>query len=118
VRHYQTFGRFQERVYKDFELTIRYTACGGLFNQHYCHIAALAIAHLAHAKNVIWPPLQERESFSKRYHTNATLNEQTWTYVDADMVWDISTIQQNIKGANWPLQRQLFKHLCKIFGMN
>jgi hypothetical protein len=97
-RHFLTVGKSQNLVYKDFDLTLRYTACGGLMNQQYCHISALAIAHLAHAKNVIWPPMQERTSFSKRYHTNAAMNEQSWLYLDANTLWDIPAIQKSFKG--------------------
>ena len=58
--HYVTEGHLKSLVYRDFELTIRYTACGGLMNQHYCHIATITLAHLAKADKIIWPPMQVR----------------------------------------------------------
>jgi hypothetical protein len=58
--HYLSVGHAKSLVYRDFELTIRYTACGGLMNQHYCHMAALALAHMAKADKVVWPPMQVR----------------------------------------------------------
>ena len=56
--HYVAEGHLKSLVYRDFELTLRYTACGGLMNQHYCHIATIALAHLAKANKIIWPPMQ------------------------------------------------------------
>jgi hypothetical protein len=96
-KHYIREGYMKNLVYKDFELTIRYTACGGLMNQHYCHIAAIALAHLSHAKRMIWPPMQERKSFHIRYHPDARKNEQEWVYLDATTLWDIPQIQESIK---------------------
>lgn len=56
--HYATQGHFKSLVYRDFDLSIRYTACGGLMNQHYCHLATIALAHMAQASKVIWPSMQ------------------------------------------------------------
>ena len=58
--HYVETGHWKSLVYRDFELTIRYTACGGFINQHYCHIATIALAHLSKADKIIWPPMQVR----------------------------------------------------------
>ena len=70
-------------------------------NQHYCHLATLVLAHLCHATKVIWPPMQERTSFNRRYHTNAEKNEQSWLYLDATSLWDIPKIQASVQGALW-----------------
>jgi hypothetical protein len=56
--HYVTIGHSRSLVYRDFELTIRYTACGGLINQHYCHLATIALAKMSKASKIIWPPMQ------------------------------------------------------------
>jgi hypothetical protein len=103
--HYVREGFAQGLVYKDYELTIRYTACGGLMNQHYSHLSALTLAHLAHAHRVIWPPMQERKSYNIRYHTDVRLNRQEWTYMDASTVWDLSAIKASIKGTLLPLAK-------------
>lgn len=34
-------------------LVVRYAACGGLFNQHYCHVAGIAIAIALGADGVV-----------------------------------------------------------------
>lgn len=96
--HFLREGYLEDRVYKDYDLTIRYTACGGLMNQHYSHISALTLAHLSKANRIVWPPMQERESFNKRYHPDVTRNEQGWVYLDATTLWDMESIQKAFKG--------------------
>lgn len=96
--HFLREGYLRDMVYKDYDLTIRYTACGGLMNQHYSHISALTLAHLSNAKRLIWPPMQERESFNKRYHPDVTRNEQGWVYMDATTLWDMDFITKAFKG--------------------
>lgn len=105
-QHFRSIGAGQKLVYQDYDLTLRYTACGGLMNQHYCHLSALVLAHLCHAKRVIWPPMQERTSFSRRYHPNADKNEQSWLYMDANSLWDVPNIQQRVKGASFAAMHQ------------
>jgi hypothetical protein len=124
--HYVTIGHSRSLVYRDFELTIRYTACGGLINQHYCHLATIALAKMSKASKIIWPPMQvctlgvlllqwcfwedgcymtawmpmqERKSFHIRYHPDASQNEQKWEYLDATTVWDMPRIRKDIKRA-------------------
>ena len=68
-------------------------------NQHYSHIAAIALAHMTHATKVIWPAMQERSSFNNRYHPDATKNMQSWQYLDATSLWDMDLIVRNVRGA-------------------
>lgn len=96
--HYRHKGHSMSLVYRDFDLTIRYTACGGLMNQHYCHIAAIALAHLSKANRVVWPPMLERKSFHVRYNLDASKNEQSWVYLDAKKLWNIRKISTSVKG--------------------
>eukprot|EP00892_Ulva_mutabilis_P008390 jgi/Ulvmu1/5923/UM026_0045.1 len=93
-QHFLREGYLRNMVHRDYDLTIRYTACGGLMNQHYSHISALTLAHLSNANRIIWPPMQERESFNKRYHPDVTRNEQGWIYLDATTLWDMDYIQR------------------------
>jgi hypothetical protein len=99
-QHVLVHSTGQHSEFRHVELTLRYTACGGLVNQHYCHLAALALAHLANVSHVIWPPMQERQSFNLRYHSEAHKNEQSWTYLDATTVWDLEAVQANMIGAH------------------
>lgn len=98
--HFMASGTDRDVVYQDFELTLRYTACGGLMNQHYCHLSALTLAHLSGAQRVVFPPLQERSSFNQRYHQDPLKNEQTWTYTDASSVWDVAAIQREVQSVH------------------
>ena len=81
----------------------RYTACGGIFNQHYSHLAAISLAILLQADAVIWPPMQERSSFAKRYHPDPDRNVQTWEYLDAETIWNLGAAQRNFKSMPLPL---------------
>ncbi len=54
------------KVYKRIPLVVRYTACGGLFNQHYSHVAALSLA-LALGADVILPAAVKRDSFANYF---------------------------------------------------
>ena len=42
--HYVTKGRAEGRFYKRLRVLLRYTACTGLINQQYSHIAAFALS--------------------------------------------------------------------------
>ena len=84
-------------LYHECGLTLRYTACGGLVNQHYCHLAALTLAHLANASCIIWPPMQERASFNRRYSQRSSDNEQSWMYLDATSIWDVEAISAQVQ---------------------
>jgi hypothetical protein len=43
--HYLLHGATERRVYLPYPLLLRYSSCGGLFNQHYSHIAGLRASH-------------------------------------------------------------------------
>ena len=73
-------------------------------NQHYCHLSALALAHLANA-SLIWPPMQERAPFDQRFHSDAHENDPRWRHLDANTLWDLPSIQQSFKGARRVPQR-------------
>jgi hypothetical protein len=51
----------------------RYTACGGLMNQHYSHVAALTIAMQIGAE-VIMPYALKRDSFGKYFNPDPSKN--------------------------------------------
>lgn len=62
--HYRLYGHRENRLYQRIPLLVRYTACGGLMNQHYSHIAALTIAS-ALGGDVMLAPALQRGSFSQ-----------------------------------------------------
>lgn len=62
------------QVYKRIPLVVRYTACGGLFNQHYSHVAALSLA-LALGGDVVLPAAVKRDSFANYFSQDPSKNQ-------------------------------------------
>ncbi|BDA41859.1 hypothetical protein COCOBI_02-6540 [Coccomyxa sp. Obi] len=56
--HYRAFGRAEGRLHKQVRVLLRYTACTGLMNQHYSHIAAFALS-AALKLEIVLPPAVE-----------------------------------------------------------
>ena len=44
---------------------VRYETCGGLFNQHYCHLAGLTMAAALGADAVLVPPALARDRYEQ-----------------------------------------------------
>lgn len=63
ARHYLERGRAEGRPAKRLRVLLRYTACAGLINQQYSHIAAFALAAALGAELVL-PPAVCRDSFA------------------------------------------------------
>lgn len=61
-------------MYRRVPLIVRYTACGGLFNQHYSHIAALSLA-LALGGDVLLPAAVKRDSFANYFSQDPKKNQ-------------------------------------------
>lgn len=62
-QHYLQQGRAEGRPYRRLRVLLRYTACTGLINQQYSHIAAFALAAALGAELVL-PPAVCRDSFA------------------------------------------------------
>jgi hypothetical protein len=73
--HYVSNGALEHRVYRDYALAVRYTSCSGLINQHYSHLAGIALAMALQADTVIVPPALARDSFKSYFSTFAEKNE-------------------------------------------
>lgn len=73
--HYVSNGALEHRVYRDYPLAVRYTSCSGLINQHYSHLAGIALAMALQADTVIVPPALARDSFKSYFSTFAEKNE-------------------------------------------
>lgn len=73
--------------YKPMRLILRYTACGGLINQHYAHIAALSLATALGAE-VVLPPAFCRDSFGT-YFSLKESNQVQWSATPLDMLLDV-----------------------------
>ena len=61
-------GRAEGRIYKRLRVLLRYTACTGLINQHYSHIASFVLAAVLGAE-VVLPPAAKRDSFGNYFST-------------------------------------------------
>ena len=61
--HYVSRGRAEGRPARRLRVLLRYTACAGLINQQYSHIAAFALAAALGAE-VVLPPAVCRDSFA------------------------------------------------------
>ena len=90
-QHYLSRGRAQGYVYRRLRVVLRYTACTGLINQQYSHIAAFALAAVLGAELVL-PPAVKRDSFAKYFSMDKTQNEVSWTPDDLDTLLDTEKI--------------------------
>ena len=89
--HYTAWGRSEGRVHKRLRVILRYTACTGLINQHYSHIAAFVLA-IALRSEIVLPPAAQRDSFGKYFSTRKDENEISWTPVPLNSLLDVEKI--------------------------
>ncbi|KAK9844459.1 hypothetical protein WJX74_002810 [Apatococcus lobatus] len=89
--HYLSRGRAEGYVYRRLRVVLRYTACTGLINQQYSHIAAFALAAVLGAELVL-PPAVKRDSFAKYFSMDKTQNEVSWTPDHLDTLLDTEKI--------------------------
>lgn len=90
-QHYLERGRAEGRVYKRIRVVLRYTACTGLINQHYSHIAAFSLAAMLGAELVL-PPAVCRDSFAHYFSVFKEKNEVQWSPVPLDSLLDVDGI--------------------------
>ncbi|KAI7838016.1 hypothetical protein COHA_008197 [Chlorella ohadii] len=91
ARHYLAKGRAEGRPYKRLRVLLRYTACTGLINQHYSHIAAFTLAAALGAELVL-PPAVCRDSFAHYFSVYKEKNEVQWSPVPLDALLDVDGI--------------------------
>jgi hypothetical protein len=99
ITHYQLHGRSERRVHGRLPVTVRYTACGGLMNQQYSHLAALVVAGALGA-DLIAPQAMVRDSFANYFHTKPALNKLAWRHVPFSSLWDTDGI---VRSGRWQL---------------
>eukprot|EP01024_Parvocaulis_polyphysoides_P030102 TRINITY_DN2734_c2_g1_i1.p1 TRINITY_DN2734_c2_g1~~TRINITY_DN2734_c2_g1_i1.p1 ORF type:complete len:550 (-),score=34.20 TRINITY_DN2734_c2_g1_i1:2-1651(-) len=87
LQHYNEFGQFNGYVPRKINMVLRYTACSGLVNQQYAHIASLSIALLLGAK-LIMPPSLQRVTF------NTSFDEMPWRQLPIKQVLDMEYVTQ------------------------
>lgn len=83
--HYLQQGRAEGRPYKRLRVLLRYTACTGLINQQYSHIAAFTLAAALGAELVL-PPAVCRDSFAHYFRQvgqQCSRSDVGWSHVQA-----------------------------------
>lgn len=90
-QHYLDKGRSEGRLYKRVRVLLRYTACTGLINQHYSHVAAFALAATLGAE-IVLPPAVCRDSFAHYFSVFKEKNEVQWSPVPLDSLLDVEHI--------------------------
>ena len=89
--HYIKTGYFQGLMYKRLRVLLRYTACTGLINQHYSHIAAFSLSAVLGAELVL-PPAVKRDSFAHYFSVFKEHNEVKWTPAPLDSLLNVDKI--------------------------
>ena len=92
-RHYLAHGRQEGRIHRRLKVLMHYTACTGLINQHYSHIAAFTLSSAIGAELVLAPGLQ-RDSFASYFSAHKEQNEVTWTSMSTDQLLDVDRITE------------------------
>ncbi|KAL4423672.1 hypothetical protein ABPG75_000973 [Micractinium tetrahymenae] len=90
-QHYLQQGRAEGRPYRRLRVLLRYTACTGLINQQYSHIAAFALAAALGAELVL-PPAVCRDSFAHYFSVYKEKNEVRWSPVPLETLLDVDAI--------------------------
>jgi hypothetical protein len=108
VWHYLARGGKEGRSYAKIPVTLRYTACQGLFNQMYAHLNALILADYLGA-DVVLPPSVYRHSFSEYFSTDLSRNKVKWTPASGGALLDVQRMREvlGLKGERraqlpWP----------------
>ena len=73
---------------QDIRVVLHYTACSGLINQVYSHIAALVLASALRAE-LILPPALMRNSFASYFSPFKNATEVVWTPTPLSMLLDV-----------------------------
>jgi hypothetical protein len=89
--HFSKYGRREGRIYNRLKVLLHYTACTGLINQHYSHIAAFSLASVIGAELVL-PPALQRDSFGSYFSTFKEQNEVTWTPTSLSLLLDVDRV--------------------------
>ena len=77
-----------------YRLALRYTACTGLVNQQYSHIAAFTLAAALGVSEVHLPPAAVRDSFGHKFSVHQEQNQMQWFPARASCLLDVERLQQ------------------------
>ncbi|KAI3432401.1 hypothetical protein D9Q98_003957 [Chlorella vulgaris] len=87
-------GRGLEVNGKLYRLQLRYTACTGLVNQQYSHIATFTLAAALGVSEVHLPPAAVRDSFGHKFSVHQEQNQMQWFPARASCLLDVERLQR------------------------
>lgn len=102
--HYIQTGYYQGLMYKRLRVLLRYTACTGLINQHYSHIAAFSLSAVLGAELVL-PPAVKRDSFAHYFSVFKEHNEVKWTPAPLESLLNVDKIVDFWQGRGLTVHR-------------
>lgn len=73
---------------------LRYTACTGLVNQQYSHIAAFTLAAALGVSEVHLPPAAVRDSFGHKFSIHQEHNQMQWFPARTGCLLDVERLQR------------------------
>ena len=105
--HYIRIGYTEGMIYKRLRVLLRYTACTGLINQHYSHIAAFSLCAVLGAELVL-PPAVKRDSFAHYFSVFKEHNEVKWTPAPLESLLNVDKIVEFWRGRGLTVHRVSF----------
>lgn len=102
--HYVRIGYTEGMIYKRLRVLLRYTACTGLINQHYSHIAAFSLCAVLGAELVL-PPAVKRDSFAHYFSVFKEHNEVKWTPAPLESLLNVDKIVDFWRGRGLTVHR-------------
>ena len=102
--HYVRIGYTEGMIYKRLRVLLRYTACTGLINQHYSHIAAFSLCAVLGAELVL-PPAVKRDSFAHYFSVFKEHNEVKWTPAPLESLLNVDKIVEFWRGRGLTVHR-------------
>ena len=102
--HYIRIGYTEGMIYKRLRVLLRYTACTGLINQHYSHIAAFSLCAVLGAELVL-PPAVKRDSFAHYFSVFKEHNEVKWTPAPLESLLNVDKIIEFWRGRGLTVHR-------------
>ena len=102
--HFIRIGYTEGMIYKRLRVLLRYTACTGLINQHYSHIAAFSLCAVLGAELVL-PPAVKRDSFAHYFSVFKEHNEVKWTPAPLESLLNVDKIVEFWRGRGLTVHR-------------
>ena len=96
--HYLAYGAKEGRLHRRIPVAVRYTACGGLANQHYSHVAALTLA-VALGADVVLPDAARRDTFAHYFSEDPSRNKVRWVGAPLASMWQPGSAAELLRAA-------------------